>query len=65
MGHPPVSGDIYITPDGLTGIGASELAGTIVHELLHKNNHGGGSDSDADEAIKQCGVLPTFFIKGN
>ena len=58
----PVSHDVYITPDGLSGVGASDLAGTIVHELLHRNNGGGGSEADAEGALEKCGILPSFSI---
>jgi len=56
---PQSSSDIYLTPDGL-GLGGSDIAGTIVHELLHRNEHGGGTEPEADTAIDKCGILPVF-----
>ncbi len=54
------SQDIYITPDGL-GLGQPDLAGTITHELLHRNRGGGGSEAEAEAAIQKCGILPSFL----
>jgi len=56
----PSSQDIYITPDGL-GVGKPDLAGTIAHELLHRNKGGGGSEPEAEAAIEKCGILPSFL----
>jgi RHS repeat-associated protein len=57
---PQSSTDVYITPDGL-GLGGSDIAGTIVHELLHRNERGGGTEAEAeDEVLDKCGILPWF-----
>ena len=67
-GHPALganfpqlgSSDIYLTPDGVFGLGRPDIAGTIVHELLHRNENGGGTEPEAEHAIDACGILPWF-----